>query len=487
MAIISKIINKYRRLPIQIKASIWALICGVLNKCVQVITTPIFTRIMTTDEYGHYNVFLSWLNILTIILTLYLSAGVYAQGLVKFEDKKREFSSTMQGLTLTLMLFWTVVYFIFQKYWNSLFNLTTIQMLIMLLMIWLSAVFNFWATEQKNEYKYKALILVTLSVSFFSPSLGIVLILNSDDKVTARILGTVIVELIIYIWLFLIQTKNGKKFFDLKFWKYAIIYNLPLVPHYLSQVVLSGADRIMIEKAVGESEAGIYSLAYSLSMIMLIVNNALMQSLSPWIYRKIKSKDISSIAPIAYSSLACVAILNILLISFAPEAVRIFAPVEYYEAIWIIPPVAISVFFIYSYDLFAKFSFYYEKRVFITLASIVGAVLNIILNYIFIDKFGYIAAGYTTLVCYIIYAFGHYQIMNRICNKYCNGDRPYNGKIIVLISAIFTITGLLMLLTYNYFIIRYSIIGLMIIVCIIMNKRIIASIKKIFSLKKEQD
>lgn len=484
MAIILTILNKYKGLPIQVKASVWALICGVLNKGISVLTTPIFTRLLSTSEYGEYNVFSSWLTILSIIVSFNLSAGVYAQGLVKFEEKKKEFASSMQGLSLVMVAAWSLVYILFKDFWNSVFGLSTVQMLSMLLMIWLGAVVNFWVYEQKNENKYKALVLVTVGVAVISPALSIFLIQHREDKVTARILGTLIVEAVFYVWLFVIQLKNGKKFFEGKLWKYALMFNLPLVPHYLSQVVLASSDRIMIERMVGKSEAGIYSLAYSVSMVMLIVNNALMQTLSPWIYRKIKAKENREIAPIAYSTLIGIAVINIILIAFAPEAVKIFAPAEYYAAIRIIPPVAISVFYIYSYDLFAKFAFYYEKQGYITVASIIGALLNIILNYIFINKFGYIAAGYTTLACYMIYALCHYIIMNRVCDKFCGGVRPYNGKIILLISAAFTALGLLMLLTYNSVIIRYSIIGVIAVACLVFSKKIIAFFKNILSLKK---
>lgn len=477
-------IKKRVKLPAPVKASAWALICGVLNKGVAVITTPIFTRIMTTDQYGQYNVFSSWLSILTIVISFNLYAGVYLQGLVKFEERQKEFSSSMQGLTLVMIALWTIVYVVFRDFWNGLFELSTVQMLAMILLIWLSSVFNFWAAEQKNEYKYKALVAVTLLASVLSPTLTIILIMHSEDKVTARILGMLIVEAAVYVWLFFIQLKNGKKFFDAKLWRYALLFNLPLVPHYLSQVVLASSDRIMIERMVGESEAGIYSLAYSLAMIMLILNNALSQTMTPWAYRKIKEKQNAEMAPLTYSTLISVAVCNFLLIAFAPEAVKIFAPAEYYSAIWVIPPVAISVFYIYSYDLFAKFAFYYEKQGFITVASVIGAILNIVLNYICIIKFGYIAAGYTTLICYMIYAFCHYQIMNKVCDKYCNGERPYNGKIIFIISLVFTILGLMMLLTYNYFFIRYFVILVFLIICFMMRKRFQLLFDKLVLLRK---
>ena len=64
----------------------------------------------------------------------------------------------------------------------------------------------------------------------------------------------------------------------------------------------------------------------------------------------------------AYFTMIIIAIVNLLLICFAPEIISLFAPPPYYEAIWIVPPVAMSVFFMFCYDLFAKFAFYYEKN-----------------------------------------------------------------------------------------------------------------------------
>lgn len=482
---LQKIQTAYKATPVQAKASLWALICGILQKGIAVITTPVFTRLLTPAEYGQYNVFNSWLSIITIFVSFNLTAGVFLQGLVKFESDRRAFSSTLQGLSLTLAVVWTGVYFAFNNFWNGLFGLTTVQMLAMLVEIWVTAVFNFWAAEQKNEYKYKALVAVTLTFAVLSPVTSIVFVLNSEDKVTARILGGVIIGFAVYLPLFIAQMKRGKRFFSARYWKYGLLFNLPLIPHYLAQVVLTSSDRIMIEHMVNDDKAGIYSLAYSLSMLMGVVTGALLQVLTPWGYRKIRDRQEKDLAPIAYLSMLGVAGLNLLLILFAPEAVRIFAPPEYYEAIWIIPPVAISVFYIYAYDWFAKFAFYYEKRFFTTIASSLAAVLNIVLNYVCINRFGYIAAGYTTLVCYVVYTAGHYIYMLRVCNKFCGGVRPYSLSILLAIALTSTALGLAALLTYNHLIIRYSILGAALVLCAAFSRRIIAAVKKLLDLRKE--
>lgn len=449
------------------------------------ITVPIFTRLLTTFEYGQFNVFNSWMGIASIFISLNLSAGVYQQGLVKYEKERNVYSSSLQGLTLTLTLVWNVIYLSAHDFWNALLSLTTVQMLAMLVMIWTSAVFSFWATEQRVNYKYHALVAVTLGVSVLQPALGVFLVMLADDKVTARILGIAFVQVMAYTGLFFLQMRRGKKFYSPKFWRYALVFNLPLVPHYLSQVVLNNSDRIMISYMTGPGEAGIYSLAYSISMIMLLFNSALTDTMGPWIYQKIKEKKIKDIAPAAYMSIGIIMAVNLLLIILAPEAVRIFAPPAYYEAIYCIPPVAMSVLFIYAYDLFAKFAFYYEQTRLIMLASVGGAVLNIILNYFCIQMFGYMAAAYTTLLCFILYDVFHYTLMTRICRDYLDGVRPYNTKILITMALSFMLCGFAMLLTYDYPSIRYSIILLAAIGMIIKRRDVIKAGQRVMALRKK--
>lgn len=480
---IKNLYEKYDKCSVVMKASIWFLICSFLQKGISVITTPIFTRLLTTWQYGMYNVFDSWLSIISIIVTLNLSFGVYVQGLIKYEDEKDLFSSSLQGLNLLLCFVWTVMYFMFHKYINGISKLSTTQMILMFLIIWTSSVFNFWAAEQRVDYKYHLLVFISLIVSVLKPVIGVWFVLKSDDKVTARILGIVLVNLLIYPWMFLYQVRKGKKLFCRKFWKYSLSYNIPLIPHYLSQTILNNSDRIMINFYIGEDKSGIYSLAYSIAMLMTLFNLALAQTLNPWIFTKIKEKRISDITPVAYISIIVVMVLNLLLIIVAPEAVRLFAPEEYYEAIYCIPPIAMGVPFLFSYELFAKFAFYYEKTRFVMVASMGGAILNIIMNIWGIKIWGYIAAAYTTLICYILYAILHYIFMKVICKRYMNEREPYNVKVLLALSIIFLAMGTAIMYIYEYSVIRYSIIFAIILLVIFQKKRLFQILKRISNLK----
>ncbi|MCR5797886.1 MAG: hypothetical protein K6G63_08250, partial [Eubacterium sp.] len=169
-----------------------------MQKAIGSLTTPIFTRLLSPAEYGQFSVFNSWMGVISIFVTLNLSAGIYTQGLIKYDSERDVFSSSLQGVTLTLTMFWGLVYFCFSDFWNQLFQFTSLQMLFMLVLIWLSAVFNFWASEQRVLYKYKTLVAVTMLVAFAQPVVGIIFVLLAEDKVTARIFSAICVEAVCY-------------------------------------------------------------------------------------------------------------------------------------------------------------------------------------------------------------------------------------------------------------------------------------------------
>ena len=241
-----KLLKKYESFPIPMKASLWFLICAFLQKGITMLTTPVFTRILSTEEYGRFNIFFSWSGIITIFVSLNLSYGVYTQGLIKFDKDRDRFSSSLQGLSTTLIFIWTIIYIVFRDFWNNVFKLTTVQMLAMLVMIWTTAVFSFWASEQRVLYKYHFLVGLSLAVSVAKPLLGICFVNYAIDKVTARILSLLLVELMAYSGLYMAQMLRGKKFFYFKYLKHTrmvpLLDTIPLTdvfPEDISMTAIS--------------------------------------------------------------------------------------------------------------------------------------------------------------------------------------------------------------------------------------------------------
>ena len=111
-----KLVEKYKSIPIQARAAFWFLICSFLQRGISMITTPIFTRLLSTSEYGQFSIFNSWFSVVTVFVTLNLYSGVFMQGLIKYDKERKVFSSSMQGLTVTLVGIWTVIYLLFHNF-----------------------------------------------------------------------------------------------------------------------------------------------------------------------------------------------------------------------------------------------------------------------------------------------------------------------------------------------------------------------------------
>ena len=128
--------------------------------------------------------------------------------------------------------------------------------------------------------------------------------------------------------------------------------------------------------------------------------------------------------------------------------------------------------------MFSTIEFYYEKTKGIMYASLAAALLNIILNYIFINIYGYIAAAYTTLFCYMMLSLAHYYFMKKIVKKYIGSNIEVFDLRSIIQMAILVLTGIVVFsFVYSNTVLRYGLIILLFSVCIIERKRILLWIK----------
>lgn len=473
--LLEKMTSCYREFKQPVKASFWFLICGFLQKGVSMLTTPIFTRVMTEAEYGEFAAYHSWFSMLQIIVSLNLAAGVYTRGLIKNEDDQDRFSSSMLGLSTTCILVWSGVYALFHDAVNGVISMSTPLMAALLVDIWAHAAFQFWSNRERVNYRYQRLAALTVTYVFLRPAVGVaaVLLAEPQQQMEARVLATVLGNVLLFSGLFFAVFKSGKQFFHKEYWRYALRFNIPLLPHYLSQVVLNQSDRVMIRDICGASDAAYYSVAYTLAAVLQILNTSISATMNPWIYQSIKKNELKKIGDVSYAVLGLIAAANLMLVLTAPELLRVLAPERYQAAVWAIPPVTVSIYFSFLYNLFATFEFYYEKTQYVMLASVLGAGINIVLNLIFIPRYGFVAAGYTTLFCYILYAAAHYCLMRYVNWKNMNGNTAYRPVVLLAVGgALLAASGLAMLF-YRLPLVRYGLLLLLVIALLCIRKPLI--------------
>lgn len=487
---IKKIKDKLFNASKPAKASIAYTLCNICQKGIAFCVVPIFTRIMSQDNYGYYTTFLSWMSIIAVIATLNLSYHVYMNGMMKYKDDRDGYTSSMLGLSSLCTLIVFVVYICASDFWNSILDLPTAFVVLMFAEILFQPSFEYWSAHQRFDYKFKAVVAVSLGIAIVVPIVSVILILISpeEDKGLAAIVGKVLITTIAYlIPLFIILSKR-KKLFNKEYWKFALKFNIPLIPHFLSAIVLQQSDRIMIKNICGTAEVAMYSVAFSISTIMTIVNNAIMNSLIPWTYQSMEKKNYKEIRNVANTLCILVAAVNMLIVFIAPDIMKIMAPAEYSDGAYVIAPLIVSVYFMFAVNLFINIEYYYAQVKFVLLGSVAAMVTNIVLNLIFIQQFGFVAAGYTTLISYILYCVGHFVIMKHVLKK-MNKDIPelYNAKLIFAIGGIMLVFSLLCSLLFKTIILRYAFLVILLAVAFIFRKKIIEMIKVAKNVKRKEE
>lgn len=467
-------IKKYKELSLPVKAAMWFTICSIIQKGISFITVPIFTRMLTVEEYGVYSVYNSWLSLFTIVATLKMYSGCYFKGLYKYKDNKEDFTCSIQteGSLITI-IFFVIIAFFYEKI-HPLIGLSAELFIMMALRIFFTPSIELWMTEQRVRYNYQGLVVLTIGIAIFNPLLGIIAILcTKAHHAEMRVLGGLIVYIVCGLVFYIRNIIRSRRLYNREYWKYAIHYDLPLLPHNLALSVLGQSDRIMINFIAGAEKAAIYSLAYSVSMTLQIVKDAIRDAILPWIYTKLEERSYKEIRGVVNILLFLVSLISFIFIAFAPEVVMVMGSRAYYEAIWIMPPVAISLYFMFLYNIFSSVEFYYEKTKYAMVASVISAVLNIILNFICIDIWGYIAAGYTTLFCYVGLSIAHYIMAHHVLTK--EGE-PFEliDKGFVLIYSILVIGfACVFSVVYRYTIIRLLLVAFMLFFVFVMKKRFI--------------
>ena len=459
------------------KATLWITLCSFLQRGLSFITVPIFTRLLSTADYGSVSVYQSWEMVAMYVATLGVTYGGFNNGMMRFKDDREGYTTSVVGLVLTLGVLWIALCYTLSDNVVALTGMPLILASLLFVEVIVKGIYDIWVSRMKFDYEYRKLVPASLVLSIAVPALGILFVVMASDKVLARVLSFVLVEAAFAIVLGGCMLKRSKRLFKWEYWKFTLLFNIPLLPHYLSQVVLSSSDRIMIANMCTASDAGIYSIAYSAGMIMTLLTNSLNSTVVPWLYRALAAKELRRISKTSITVLGGLALIVLVVDILAPDVVAILAPGEYSEAMTLVPVIAASVFFMFMYSYCSNIEFYYEKTGLAAVASVLAAVLNVILNAVFIPLFGYRAAGYTTLACYAALGAAHYIFSQKVVRAEA-GSAALSSAAVWGLALVFTAISLVLPLLYPHPIVRYAVFGIAVVAAVVFRKKIVTKVKE---------
>ena len=457
-----------------ISSGIWYTISNFVLKGVVFISIPIFSRIMSKEQFGSYSNYNTWLQLLITIVSFNLYVSVNRARLDFWKNLDEYCSSILLLGTGITLLFYIVVYFNINTF-KQLFSMDEFYIHTMFLYLLVQPALEIFQVKQRVLYEYKASVLLSFISTLVTTIPSILLVLLLEDKFKARVIGYIFPFIVLNIFIYVYLLFKGKSF-NFRYCKYAVLYSWPFIPHLLATYILSASDRIMITKFCGNQYTALYTIASNCMGICTLFLSALNNAVSPWIFDKIENEDIKIINDITAPYCFIFFFITQLAMLLAPELLWILGGTQYSGSKSMVVPLLTSVILQFAYCLYVNVEQYSRKTWAIALGTTIAAIINVLLNYILLPKYGYWIASYTTLAGYVVLFFVHYIFVRIIGYK-----NLYNDKFVFLMIFAAGLEQPVISFLYEHTFIRFIILtmGFFTAVLIIMRKvNILSGIKK---------
>lgn len=258
-----------------------------------------------------------------------------------------------------------------------------------------------------------------------------VILASKNQNFDARIFAEV--QLIVFILIAALALYKIKSRYDIdlkaivkKFFSRIYIslkFSVPIMPGILSALLLSFSDRFIINYYYTEVEVAEYTVAYTISSVFIAFFLATNKMWQKFILENLKAKNINKISSGSRIYVAVVVVIGIGVILMRRPLIDIMANSDYYLILDIIPTIILGMFFYFLYTVLSNIPFYNGNTFLMALPAIIAAVLNILLNFVFIPRYGYKVAAVTTSVSYFI----EFLVIYLICLKKYKIDLLFNG------------------------------------------------------------
>lgn len=433
-----------------VKTAMLNTVANICSLIVGVIMIPIITRLIPQADLGIASTFLANRNIIVIFVTLSVYTFVH-KAMLEFADDKKNYVFTISAYCIFMVAIAFIITLPFKELLKkvlSLDNFLYYWLFVSILAYALYLIADYYCIFHNYSMIVFAIVMSCGPVSqFLSVGLSYVF---PNNKYIGRVIGLdaayVIVSLVLLASLFF----TGRKLFHMQYLVRTLQFSVPVIPHLLSQMVLTQCDLIMISYYVGNAESGIYSMGHTVGFLGYTVMGQIMAVWSPWVYRRLEEKSYQSIYQNFPIMILMGAYISIGLMTVSPELIRIFLTNDYLPCIYIVPPLVVAMFFQFSYAFLYDLEYFYKKPQWIAIGSTVAALLNLMLNFIFIKRYGYLAAGYTTVFSYLILL-----IINYIFSTKLDVKKVYNVKVILACAIGVTLYMALMFQLIDYILVRY--------------------------------
>ncbi len=375
---------------------------------------PLYTSKLTPSEYGTYDLLVTISTFLLPIITMLMEESMF-RFLIDAEDfkaKKKVITATIFYTTVGALVFCLIsgIVLAIMKYeYAAVFILFILSNIILGLSNALARGMGKIKLYSFSNFILGASTIVLNIVFIVSLKLGVSGLLWSNT--IANSATAIIVLLKLHLPQFI-----SKKDLSRKTLSEMLRYSIPLVPNNLSWIIISLSDRLMLSFMTGTDANGIYSVANKFPNIVYTCYGFFSTAWKESAARILKEDNKSAYYNSIYKDIKFFLKAIVLgLIAVMPFAFPILVDSSYGDAYVYIPILVISIYYTNMSNFYGGIFTAYKDTKIMGSTTVMAAITNIVINLIFIPKFGIYAATFSTLISnFIVYVYRRVRLTDYI-------------------------------------------------------------------------
>lgn len=382
------------------KASIYYVIANIMGQGVVLLSSALFTRMMSKTDFGLVSTYSTWVLVLNTFICFNLFISVRTAYL-DFRDDYDNYNSSVLILSILcgvgislIMVGITRISDMNFGIWEV--TLACIQSVALNIVNYMLAI-----QSMKNEYKYRTVMMITLNWTHILLSVVFMLIFTGNlyiAKIAGNALGLAAFGIVCTLVIFY---KASPKIIP-RYWKYALRISVPSIFNALSDLILIQCDRLMLTSMVGAEETAEYSIIYNVGSIITAIYQAINGAWLPWFFDRLKINDGIKIKQYQEYYMLIFTVFSCGMMTISPELIKIMSPENYWQGISYVAPIVLASYLIFLYTFFSAYLLYMKRTVRIAINTIIAAILNLVMNLVFIPQYKALGAVIATVVSYAV-------------------------------------------------------------------------------------
>ena len=382
------------------------------TKIISFFLVPLYTNILTTREYGTVDLIYTIGMVLVPLLTLNIGESIMRFALDKDADCDKIMSTG-----ITILIFGAIIGLLILPIANLFESVSNYSIYIYLYTLTLafSQIFLCYLRGKEFLLKYSiGNIIQSLTIAIFNIIFLIGMKKGIEGYLMAYILANVCTGLYGF-WAGKVNLVIKKYSIDIELSKNMIKYSVVLIPNSFMWWIMNSSDRMMVSAMISVTANGVYAVAYKIPTLLSTITTIFNQAWSYSAIREDESEDKEEYNNRLYDNLVTIVIVVATgLLMIMKPFLSVYVGKEYYAAWHYVPYLIVGFVFMTLGSFIATSYTVHKDSMGFLISGTVGAIINLILNFILIPMMGVSGAAFATCISY----FGVFAYRIKDTQKY---------------------------------------------------------------------